>query len=230
MQTISNPPTRQKNTRLALIISFGVLLLATAGMLLLIFMRLTDTFIGDAPSFIEVAPGGISTLNPPRPLDDFTLTAHTGDPLSLSDLRGKTVVMSFGYTYCPDVCPLTLMEYRRVNEMLGEDAEHVQFMFISVDGERDTAERLNLYMGTRNVDEFAVALTGTEGELRRMGVDYGLYFEKQFNTGSQAFYLVDHTASTYIIDPQGRLTNIIGFGTDTQTVYETILAQVENLG
>ncbi|MEM6280866.1 MAG: SCO family protein [Chloroflexota bacterium] len=230
MQTISNRPPQQKHIRTALVIVFGVLLLATAGVLLLIFTHLTDTYLGDTPSFIEVAPGGISILNPPRPLDDFTLTAHTGEPLSLSDLRGKTVVMSFGYTYCPDVCPLTLMEYRRINEMLADAAGDVQFVFVSVDGERDTPERLDLYLGARNIDDFALALTGSEGDLRRMGVDYGLYFEKQFDTGSQAFYLVDHTASTYLIDAQGRLTNIIGFGTDIQIVYETILSRIENRG
>ena len=210
-----------------MIMGAAVAAIAAAALVYAMFVRVIDIFIPEAPTFIESATGGISTLNPPRQLDDFTLTAHTGDPFSLSDLRGKVVVLSFGYTYCPDVCPLTLTEYSRMQDALGEDAEKVQFVFISVDGERDTPERLDMYLDARRVNDFTVALTGTEGELRSMGADYGLYFEKQFDTGSQAFYLVDHTASTYIIDQEGRLTNIAGFGTETDLVLDEVRSLID---
>ncbi len=202
-------------------IALAVAAVTLAGGLLFTFDWLTDQFVPPAEPFVVAAEGGVAELEPPRPLDDFTLTSHTGEPLSLSDLRGRPVVLSFGYTYCPDVCPLTMMEYRQLHQMLGEQADDVQFVFVSVDGERDTPERLRDYLQARSAD-FVQALTGNDGEIQRMGVDYGLNYEKQTDTGSAAFYIIDHTANTYLIDGQGRLTTIFGFGTATQTVYERI--------
>ncbi len=203
-----------------------VLAVALAGALLIVFSGLTERYAPKPASFVEVAPGGASVLNPPRQLPDFTLTAHTGEPFSLSDMRGKPVLLSFGYTYCPDVCPLNLMEYRRVHDALGDEAANVGFVFASVDGERDTAERLAQYVAVRHVEDFTVALTGTEAELRRMGVEYGLFFEKNYPEGSEVFYMVDHSASTYLIDEKGRLTTIFGFGTDHAVIVDTIREQL----
>jgi protein SCO1/2 len=214
--------TRHKKPPYVLIGILTILVLVAAVALVAVFKQVVDNYFGTPPSIVEVAQGGAAVVNPPRELNDFTLTSHTGDPLSLSDLRGKPVLMSFGFTHCPDVCPLTLMEYQRIREMLGDDADRVEFVFISVDGERDTPERLARYFETRKVDDFAIGMTGTEAQLRSLSADYGLSFEKNFDTGSQANYLIDHTANTYLVDTQGRLTTIFGFGTEPQVIHDHI--------
>ncbi len=226
MKIEATPPNSKRSIlQLGMMFIFGIALLATLGTLFTIFERVTDAQFSDTYNIIE-SEGGASVLTPPRPLPDFTLTAHTGDAVSLSDFDGKPVLLSFGYTFCPDVCPLNMMEYRRVREMLGDNSDDVAFAFVSVDGERDTPERLSGFLQARAVDDFVVAMSGDEGELRRIGVEYGLYFEKNFETGSQAFYLVDHTASLYLITPDGELAAIYGFGTDPEVVAEGIRDQL----
>jgi len=182
-----------------------------------------------APTYIDLQEqaqedGGIAAITPPRPVADFSLTSHTGDTVSLSDYRGNVIVLFFGYTHCPDVCPLTLHEMARTHDALGDQAESVSFLFISVDGERDTPEWLGKYLETRGVDSFITGLTGTEGEMRAIGADYGLYFEKNDQTSSQASYLVDHTASSFLIDAEGRLAAIMAFGTPTESLTASIRA------
>ena len=88
----------------------------------------------------ETPSTGGAYVDPPRQLQDFTLTSHDAEPISLSDLRDRVVVMFFGYTNCPDVCPVTLTDYTRVKASLGDAAKDVTFVFVSVDGERDTPE------------------------------------------------------------------------------------------
>jgi protein SCO1/2 len=202
---------------------FFALLLAAGTGLFLVFDQLTAPFTAAPPSIVEVAEGGVSWLIPPRPLADFTLTAQNNTPARLSDWRGKSVLMAFGYTHCPDVCPLTLGEFDQIRAALGADAEQVRFVFVSVDGERDTPDSLTHYLGVRGVESFVTALTGNAGELRRMGVDYGLYFEKRVDTGTAANYLIDHTASTFLIDADGRLAAIFAFGTDDALITAAIL-------
>ncbi|MBN1965380.1 MAG: SCO family protein [Anaerolineae bacterium] len=169
--------------------------------------------------------GEVRVIDPPRPVSDFTLTDQTGAPFSLSDLRGRAVLLFFGYTHCPDVCPLTLLEFRRVHDLLGTQAGDVAFVFVSVDGARDTPEALASTFALRGVDDFAIGLTGDEAALRRIGADYGLYFERQADTGSQADYLVDHTANSFLVDREGRLTTIFTFGTEP----EQIAARIRDL-
>jgi protein SCO1/2 len=156
---------------------------------------------------------GVETLDPPRPVQEFTLTNQDGDPFSLSDLHGKSVLMFFGYTHCPDVCPLTLLEYKQVKTALGEQADDVAFVFISVDGERDTPERLAEYVS--GFDPSFIGLTGDEATLTRMGTDFDLYFAKRPDpSGSAENYLVDHTSSSFLLDGEGRLAAIYPYGTD----------------
>ena len=120
------------------------------------------------------------------------------------------MLLTFGYTHCPDVCPLTLNEFRRIRDSLGDLAEKVEFVFISVDGQRDTADVLKQYFETRKLEGF-IGLTGEENNLRTLGTDYGLFFEIGDNT-SQGGYLVDHTAGSYLLDPDGRWIMRYRFG------------------
>jgi protein SCO1/2 len=150
-------------------------------------------------------------LESPRVAEDFTLPASTGEEMSLSDFRGKYVVVFFGYTYCPDVCPMTLNELQQMVKTLGaKRAEEVQVLMVSVDPERDTPEQLATYLDYFNPS--FVGMTGTVADIQPVASQFGIYFERQSaseNTG----YLVDHTSAITVIDPQGHVRMIFTNGT-----------------
>lgn len=149
-------------------------------------------------------------LQSPSESPDFTLKSHTGQPVSLSDYRGKLVMLYFGYTFCPDVCPATLVEVSGAMEILGEEADEVQLIMISVDPERDTPERLAEYVSY--FDPSFLGLTGTPEEIARIATLYGIYYEA--NEGSAATgYLIDHTATITVIDEDGHVKLVFPFGT-----------------
>ncbi len=159
-------------------------------------------------------------VEPPRPITDFTLPSHTGQLLSLSELQGKIVLIYFGYTFCPDVCPATLAEFVHVKRALGDDANQVAFAFISVDGERDTPEVLARYMQAFDPD--FIALQGDDRTLRKISNDFGLYYQKRNVEDSSAGYLVDHSAATYMLDDQGRMIFVYSFGTPPEVITSDI--------
>ncbi|MBU3613446.1 SCO family protein [Polynucleobacter sp. Latsch14-2] len=134
---------------------------------------------------------------------DFSLLDSDGKTKTLADFRGKVVVMFFGYTQCPDVCPTTLTEMQQVMTLMGSQADKVQVLFVTVDPERDTAAILKQYvpafdarfLGLRPVDQAA---------LEQVTKDFKIYYKKV--PGSQAgSYTMDHTAGSYAFDPEGRL-------------------------
>lgn len=214
---------KAKNRR-GLITLIGIVsILITAAAFYVIF----DRIIGLAPPPVvdtgtALVEGetfdGATVLTPPREVADFTLIDSDSAPLSLSDLNGKAVLIYFGYTYCPDVCPITLGDFKRVKDELGEDAENVVFMMVSVDPKRDTAERLRQYMN--NYDPEFVGLVGDETTLRQISPDYGLFYDVR-DDGTET-YLVDHTASTFLIDPEQRLSRIFTFATPTEVIVDNI--------
>jgi protein SCO1/2 len=159
-------------------------------------------------------------LTSPIPAPDFTLTDQHGQPFRLSDQRGHVVLLFFGYTHCPDVCPTTLATWKRVHEALGPDAERVRFVFITVDPERDTRERLQQHLAVFN--PAFIGLTGTADELAAIYQAYGVFHEKAAASGSAAGYLVNHTASVYVIDPDGRWRLQFGFGTPAEDMVHDI--------
>lgn len=211
--------------QLALIAALAVVVIIAGLGLFALFSSLTAP---PPPANPLDQTGEVRVIEPPRAVSDFTLTSHTGAPLSLSDLRGRAVLLYFGYTHCPDVCPLTLIDFRAVHEALGDAAEEVAFVFISVDGERDTPPALARYFELRNVDGFVTGLTGNDVTLRRISPDYGLFWERRTDTGSAAAYLVDHTASTFLLDAQGRLTTIFGFNTEPEAITARIIEVLES--
>ncbi len=121
-------------------------------------------------------------------------------PFRLSDQKGQIVLLFFGYTHCPDVCPVTLSHFKQIKADLGDQADQVRFVFITVDPERDTADQLSQYLP--NFDPDITGLTGSRQSLESVWKSYGVYQAKQ-EVGSAAGYLVDHTARTYLIDQQG---------------------------
>jgi len=128
------------------------------------------------------------------------LTDHTGRPRKLEDFRGKAVVVFFGFTHCPDVCPTTLAEVSQVMQALGPDAQRVQVLFVTVDPERDTKEVLAKYVTA--FDPRFLGLYGDAAATQRAAKEFKVYYEKRKAGDS---YSVDHSGQTYVIDPQGRL-------------------------
>jgi protein SCO1/2 len=128
------------------------------------------------------------------------LNDHTGRPRTLADFRGKVVVVSFGFTHCPDVCPTTLADLSGVLKQLGAHAERIQVLFVTVDPERDSKQVLGKYVEA--FDPRFLALYGDAAATQRAAREFKVYYEKR-KTGES--YSVDHSGQTYVIDPQGRL-------------------------
>lgn len=157
-----------------------------------------------------------TVIDPPLTLTDFTLPSSMGRDLSLSELRGKPMLLFFGFTHCPDVCPTTLSEFKRVKEQLDTQGDQVNYLLISVDPERDTPEVLARYIAA--FDSSFVGLQGDVATLRRIGKDYGLYYQKESLAGSASGYTVDHTAASYLIDAEGRLRVVYSYGTGPEVL------------
>jgi protein SCO1/2 len=133
---------------------------------------------------------------------DFTLTDHNGQRFELSSLRGKAVVVFFGYTSCPDACPTILSKLSAVSRRLGDDAARVKTLYISVDPERDTPQVLKEDLGSFQLD--ALGLTGTKAEIDRVVALYGAEYEIIPTPDSAAKYTVAHTTTLYALDANGK--------------------------
>jgi len=143
-----------------------------------------------------------SVLENPVPAYAFEGTNYTGDPFRLSDHHGKVVVIFFGYTLCPDICPLTLANLKQVADKLGDKAQDLAVVFITVDPERDTVERLATYVQAFSPDFYGVRMEGQMYEATKKA--YGVFAEKsKVDTGNPDSYFVDHTGGIYIIDRNG---------------------------
>ena len=150
-------------------------------------------------------------INSTEPLDDFTLTASTGEQVRLSDFRDRIVLLYYGYTYCPDICPATLAALGEAMERLDPgEREQVQVLMITVDPERDTPELLSEYLA--HFDPSFLGLTGTAGEIATAAESVGIYYQKREGTVNTG-YLVDHTATVVALDKDGRIRLTYAFNT-----------------
>ena len=139
---------------------------------------------------------------------DFTMPDFTGRPRTLGEFRGKVVVLFFGFLQCPDVCPTTLAEAAAALKELGPKAEEVQVLFITVDPERDTPELLAAYV-TAFHPKF-LALRGNQAELERAAKMFKVYYAK--SSSPDGGYSMDHTASLFVLDKQGRARLLVPYG------------------
>jgi protein SCO1/2 len=139
----------------------------------------------------------------------FELIDHTGKPRTLADYRGKAVVLFFGYTQCPDVCPTTLSELAEAMKRLGPDADHVQVLFVTIDPERDTPALLAQYVPA--FDPRFVGLYGDAEATARTAKEFKVIYQKQPGA-TPGTYSMDHSAGTFIFDPQGKLRLYVGYG------------------
>jgi cytochrome oxidase Cu insertion factor (SCO1/SenC/PrrC family) len=153
----------------------------------------------------------------------FTLSDANGERRSLSDFRGKLVLLYFGFAYCPDVCPTDLMAMGNLVRSLGPDGEHVQPVFVTLDPERDKPEVLRAYVASFH-PRF-VALTGTEEEIRRVASSYKVYFEKVRVPGSSG-YVIDHAAYVFLLDREGRFATLFPPGTPTERMAVMVREQL----
>jgi len=174
------------------------------------------------------APAGrfkAGSLEPPESAPDFTLQSTTGAPFRLNRQRGSVVVLYFGYTFCPDVCPTTLATLSDVKEKLGPAAKRLRVAMITVDPQRDTLKRLRMY--TQAFDKDFLGLTGTPEALATVRKAYGILAQKRTLPASGAGYLVDHSASLLVIDPEGRLRLSIPFGTVPEDILHDLKLLLE---
>lgn len=163
-----------------------------------------------------------SPINPPISATDFTLTDQNGGTFRLSDQRGKIVLMFFGYSHCVDVCPGMLSDYKQIIQMLGNQANKVDFVFVTVDPQRDTPEVLHQYL--LKFDPSIIGLTGTRAELGKVWKAYGVYQNSANNANSAAnlAYLVDHSSIIYLIDSQGNWRLNYSYGIEIQKIVDDL--------
>lgn len=177
------------------------------------------------PLFLQGNPEGVRELSQARDVIDFTLPSTLGTEVSLSDFEGDMLLMFFGYTHCPDICMITLSDVRRVHELLGDDAENVNFVFVGVDGARDTPERLSEFFVPFGVSDYTIGLQGDDVILQRISADYSLYYDIHLDEGVN--YSVDHTASMYLINAEGQLDTIFAYGTLPEIIVEHIQSRLD---
>jgi protein SCO1 len=145
----------------------------------------------------------------------FSLTDHNGQPRTLADFKGKAVVVFFGFTQCPDVCPTSLAEMAEAKRLLGPDGERLQGLFISIDPERDTPEIMKAYMDS--FDPGFLALYAAPGDLPELAKSYRIYYKK-VEGKTPTSYTMDHSAGSYVYDPRGNIRLYHRYGTGAQAL------------
>ena len=189
-------------------------------------MKIRVFLVGIATILVLIA--GIYFLRPhtfhgtviqsPDPSFNFTLKSADGD-VSISDFRGKLVLLYFGYTFCPDICPGTLANVAQALREMGAKADDVQLIMVSLDPERDTPEKLKEYMG--HFYPSFVGVTGSKEQLDEITSLYGVFYQKK--EGSVATgYLIDHTATLMVLDREGYLKLVFPFGVTSEEIADDL--------
>jgi protein SCO1/2 len=145
----------------------------------------------------------------------FELTDHTGKKRTLADFRGKVVVLFFGYTQCPDVCPTTMIEMANVLKELGPQADQVQVLFVTLDPERDTGELLAAYVPA--FDKRFIGLYGDAAATAKVAKEFKVFYAKQPG-GEPGSYSMDHTAGSYVFDRDGNIRLFLRHGQGTAPI------------
>lgn len=206
------PPHGRAEGRGTTLFWLGVLMVGVLAIAILVVLQIREIV---TPRIESTPLPGIADIQP-RPVADFTLPATTGGDLSLSSIgeAGDYTLIFFGYTHCPDFCPLTLAEFRLIKRELADLADRVTFLFISVDPARDTPELLGQYV--RSYDPEFIGMTGDDVTLAQLTPDFGLYYERHEEEGEN--YVVDHSTSSYFIDPQQQMRTIISYSADPDDI------------
>ena len=167
----------------------------------------------DRPSFSSVDVTGANYAK------DLAMTDHHGNARRVSDFKGKVVVVFFGYTQCPDVCPASMAELAEVKKALGADGDKLQGIFVTVDPERDTPAVLKGYM--ENFDPSFIALYTTPEKLAEVAKDFKMYY-KRVEGKTPTSYTMDHSAGSYIYDTKGNLRLFTRYGSGAKVITSDI--------
>ena len=165
------------------------------------------------PSFVSIDVTGADYAK------DFSLTDHNGQTRSIKDFAGKVVVMFFGFTQCPDVCPTAMVELAEIKKLLGARGNKLQGLFVTVDPQRDTPEVLKAYMA--NFDPSFLALYTTPEKLAVLAKDYKVYYKK-VDGKTPTSYTVDHSAGSFVYDTKGVLRLYTRYGTGAKPLAQDI--------
>jgi protein SCO1/2 len=158
-------------------------------------------------------------IDPPALAPEITLTDQHGDEFQLSQQKGKVSLLFFGFTNCTDVCPITMSQFKQVKTILGDKSAQVNFIFITVDPERDDTDRIKVWL--ENFDPDFIGLTGAHDDLEAVWKEYGVYVEPQHHDG-MADYEVDHPARIYVIDQTGEWRLNYPYGMDSKQIAQDI--------
>jgi len=168
---------------------------------------------------------GVTNIDPPLPIVEFNLLDQDGIETHLSTFQGKYTLIAFGYTHCPDVCPVTLGYFKQVRILLGEESEKLNFFFVSVDGARDVPARMKEYLSL--FDPSFQGMSGEETQVRALIRSFGGDFNIRDAGGLRKDYLVEHTASSYLVNPEGQIIVKYAYGTAPELVVENIRARIK---
>jgi protein SCO1/2 len=225
MSDSTAPQSTPTNSRLVLL---GTLLVGVVATFVVLY-ALTNRQRTAATPIVDLSQNfdGVQIVNPPKQVQDFTLVSQTGSPVSLSDYRGKLVLMFFGFTNCEDVCPVTLLQFKQIRQKLGNQADKVAFLFVSVDPQRDTPSIIGDY-----VKKFDPTITGLAGDLKvfeNIKNDYDLEFvqvPKEDGTAGNA-YSISHTPNPFLIDASGKLVARYAYGTDVGLIVKDMTSRID---
>ncbi len=156
---------------------------------------------------------------------DFALVDHTGKSVTDENYRGKWLLVFFGFTNCPDVCPTALNEIAQIIENLGEKAAKVQPLFITIDPERDTPERMAEFVSA--FDPRITGLTGTPEQIKASTKSFKVYYAKEVQKGAPDGYTMEHTASLYLIDPKGRFVRPYSYNATIEEISDDLRERLQ---
>ncbi len=192
----------------------GLSVLAAAAAILAAFVAFPAVF--ERPRAVVT---GIADVGGP-----FTLTAHTGERVSDEAFRGQFMLVAFGFTHCPDVCPAELQVMTAALESMGAAAERVQPLFITIDPERDTVARLADYMA--HFHSRLIGLTGSADDIANVADAYHVWYKKV--QGDEPDYAMDHTSIMYLMGPDGEFVQHFSFGTSADTLAKALQTAVNS--
>ena len=214
----SSEPVRAPSSKVRIVV-----LLALAAGIVLLSMGIVFWLRPVAPA--QVADTGVMRVPAGAAIGGpFELVDHTGRPVSAANFAGKFMLIYFGFTHCPDVCPTELQVMANAMDVLGADNARVVPVFITVDPERDTPAQLKDYVAAFH--PAMVGLTGAPDQVAAVAKAYKVYFSKQPNAGAPDDYQVDHTSFVYLMGPDGGLRSMFRSGASAETMAGEIRAQL----
>ncbi|HRL13817.1 MAG TPA: SCO family protein [Aggregatilineales bacterium] len=229
------PAEPQNRAPLGALIAFAAVALLAIAVFVVVILTRSSTPPADPQTSVH-SEGGAAIVDPaqqstgvtnvePLAISSIPLQSSTGGEVSLTDFAGRYVVLYFGYTYCPDFCPTTLTDFRLTQRQLGADAERVTFVMISVDPKRDTPAVLQTYLA--RFDPTFIGLTGDVETLKQVADEFGAFFLSH-DTGDSEYYMVDHTATKFLVDPEGRWVAQYAYGTPVDVMAADLKARLSD--